>query len=103
AGKNLDQGARKAAESARRFTRAQEQQNDAARKGDLAEGLLAPQTRSTMQQGQDNQRQSAQSLARAAQALTRSAGEIGQTMEGLEPSDADERLASKKELAEGFD
>ena len=56
-----------------------------------------------MQQGQNNQDQSAKALAQAAEAFAQSAEAIGQTMEGLEASDADERLASKEDLAEGFD
>lgn len=101
--KSLDQGARKAAESAGQLTRAQEQQADAAQKGEVAEGQLADRAKATMEQGQNSQQQSAKALAQAAQAFAQSAEAIGQTMEGLEPSDADERLASKEDLAEGFD
>lgn len=103
AGKNLDQGARKAAESARHLARAQEQQTTATRKGDLAAGQIAPQAQLTMRQGQTSQGQSAHSLAEAARTLARSTDEIGQTSEGLEPAETDERLATKGEFAEGFD
>jgi hypothetical protein len=101
--KSLDEGARKAAESAKQLSRAQEQQSDAAQKGEVAEGQLANQAKVSMQQGQNNQAQSAKALAQASQAFAQAAEAIGQTMEGLEASDADERLASKEDLAEGFD
>ena len=101
--RSLDEGARKAAESAKQLSRAQEQQSDAAQKGEVAEGQLANQAKVSMQQGQNNQDQSAKALAQAAEAFAQSAEAIGQTMEGLEASDADERLASKEDLAEGFD
>jgi hypothetical protein len=101
--RSLDEGARTAAESAKQLSRAQEQQSDAAQKGEVAEGQLANQAKVSMQQGQNNQDQSAKALAQASQAFAQAAEAIGQTMEGLEASDADERLASKEDLAEGFD
>jgi hypothetical protein len=56
-----------------------------------------------MQQGQRNQQQSAEALSQAAKAFARSSDAIGQTLEGLEPSDMDERLTNSEDLAEGFD
>lgn len=100
---NLAQGAREATESANQLDRAQEQQAAAAQKGEVTEGQLAPQAKAAMQQGQNDQQQSAQALAQAAKALAQSAKAIGQTADGLKPTEEDERITNSEDLAEGFD
>jgi hypothetical protein len=103
ASQSLDRGEQEAAQSARQLDRAQELQTQAQAQGQVAEGELAQSARATMQQGQRNQQQSAEALSQAAKAFARSSEAIGQTLEGLEPSDMDERLTNSEDLAEGFD
>ena len=103
ASQSLNRGGLEAAQSARQLDRAQEQQALALEQGQAAEGQLAPSARATMQQGQRNQQQSAEALSQAALAFAKSSDAIGQTMEGLQPSDMDERLTNSEDLAKGFD
>lgn len=102
AAQSLERGEQEAAQSAQQLARAQEQQAQAEQKGEVSEGQLGQQARSTMQQGQRNQQQSAEALSQAAKAFAQSSESIGQTLEGLEPSDMDERLANSEDLAKGF-
>jgi hypothetical protein len=103
AAQSLDRGEQEAAQSAQQLARAQEQQAQAEQQGQAAEGQLGQQARATMQQGQRNQQQSAEALSQAAKAFAKSSESIGQTLEGLQPSDMDERLTNSEDLAKGFD
>lgn len=103
AAQSLQRGGQEASQSAQQLARAQEQQAQAEQQGQVAEGQLGQQTRATMQQGQRNQQQSAEALAQAAKAFAKSSESIGQTLEGLQPSDMDERLTNSEDLAKGFD
>lgn len=98
----LERGESEAGQSSDQLARAQEQQNAAAAKGEVPEGQLADEARSAMRRGQKNQGQSARSLDQAAQSFLRSSEAIGSAIEGLEPSDMDERLTDSKDLADGF-
>lgn len=99
----LDQGSQKAEDSGRQLAQAQQQQDTATERGDVAAGELAPPAQSTMQRAQAAQQQSQSLLEQAADALARSSEEIGQTLEGLEPSDMDDRITNSEDLAEGFE
>jgi len=103
ASQSLNRGGLEAAQSARQLDRAQEQQALAREQGQAAEGQLAPSARASMQQGQRNQQQSAEALSQAALAFAKSSDAIGQALDGLEPSDMDERLTNSEDLAESFD
>lgn len=100
---SLDRGEQEAAQSSRQLARAQELQTQAQDQGQVAEGQLSQPSRATMQQGQRNQQQSAEALSQAAKAFAKSSEAIGQTLDGLEPSDMDERLTNSEDLAEGFE
>lgn len=102
ADRSLERGAGEASESSQQLARAQEQQRASEAAGEVAENQLAAPARSSMQKGQSDQKQSADALAAAAQAFARASDAIGQTLEGLEPSDMDERLGNSSDLAEGF-
>lgn len=99
---NLQNGTNRAEESTRQLADAQKQQSEAQAKGEVSEGALAQSTLSTMERSQKTQSQAEDHFAKAATALGKSAEEIGQTLEGLEPAEDDERLAPSENLAEGF-
>ncbi|MEX2579828.1 MAG: hypothetical protein WD342_12290 [Verrucomicrobiales bacterium] len=99
----LRDGAKQAGDSSSQLDRAQQQQSAAAEKGQVEEGELAPSAEATMRQTQAAQQQSRDSLARASEAFGESSREIGQTLEGLEPSDMDDRVTNSQDLAEGFE
>lgn len=99
---NLQNGTNRAEESTRQLADAQKQQSEAQAKGEVDEGALAKSTLSTMERSQKTQGQAEDHFAKAATALGKSAEEIGQTLEGLEPAEDDERLAPSENLAEGF-
>jgi len=99
---NLQNGTGRAQDSTRQLADAQQQQSAAQAKGEVAEGALAKSAQSTLERSQQTQSQAEDYFEKAAAALGKSAEEIGQTLEGLEPSEDDERLASSENLAEGF-
>lgn len=98
----LDRGEQKAAQSSKQFDRAQAQQREAESREELQAGALAKAARATMRQAANEQRQAAEALSQAAGAFRRGSEAIGQTLEGLEPSERDERLTNSKDLAQGF-
>lgn len=99
----LDQGSRKADDSSRQLSQAQQQQDTATERGDVPAGEISQPAQSTMQRAQAAQQQSQSLLEQAADALARFSEDIGQTLEGLEPSDMDERITNSEDLANGFD
>lgn len=99
----LGQGSQKADESSRQLAQAQQQQQAAAERGDVSPGELAKPAESAMQQAQASQQRSQSSLEQAAKAFAQSSQQIGQTLEGLEPSDMDEQVTNSEDLAEGFE
>jgi hypothetical protein len=102
AGQNLQSGTQRAEDSTRQLADAQKQQSEAQAKGEVADGALAKSALSTMERSQKTQGQAEDHFAKAATALGKSAQEIGQTLDGLEPAEEDERLAPSENLAEGF-
>jgi len=99
----LGQGSQKANDSSKQLAQAQQQQATAAERGDVAQGELAKPAESSMQQAQASQQKSQSLLEQASQAFARSSEQIGQTLDGLEPSDMDERVTNSEDLAEGFE
>ncbi len=103
AGKSLDQGAEEAGQAADQLAAAEKLQDQANQNETLSPGDLAQPAQAAMQRAQADQQQSAKALASAAAAFSASSKAIGQTMDGMEPSDQDSQIADSEELAEGFE
>lgn len=101
--KLVDQGGKKASEASKQFSQAQQNQSRSEERGEVQEGEISRDTRNSMQRGKGSQEQSQNLFQQAAQSLAQSSESIGQTMDGLEPSDMDERITNSEDLAKGFD
>ncbi|MDF1861516.1 MAG: hypothetical protein P1U87_14965 [Verrucomicrobiales bacterium] len=99
----LNRGSQKAGDASKQLADAQKQQSQAEEQGRVEQGELSSDAQSTMQRSQSEQGQSENFLNQAAQALGQTSESIGKTMDGLEPSDMDDRIADSKDLANGFE
>lgn len=98
----LARGAQEAQNAARGLDQAQQQQARAAEQGRTEEGQFARDAQQSMQRSLSDQQQSQAQFDRAAQMLSQASKNIGQTLDGLEPSDMDDRITNSEDLAEGF-
>ncbi len=99
----LDRGAQDAADSANQLAAAEQQQDQAVESGQVSPDELSKNAEATMQRARSEQQKSASSFEQASKALAASSQAIGQTLDGLEPSDQDSNVADSGELAEGFE
>ncbi|MCG8599193.1 MAG: hypothetical protein MI807_03535 [Verrucomicrobiales bacterium] len=99
----LKRGAQKANDAGRQMAQSQQQQSRAEEQGRVEDGELSQDAQQSMQRGQGEQQQSQNHLNQAAQAMAQTSQAIGKSMDGLQPSDADERIADSKDFAKGFE
>jgi len=99
----LSRGSQKASDAANQLAEAQQQQSQAEAQSQVPEGELSQGAEQSMSRGLVEQEKTANYLEQAAEALQATSEAIGQTQEGLEPSDMDQRIADSSDLANGFD
>ncbi len=99
---SLSRGAQKASDASNQLADAQTQQAQAEEKNQVEAGELASGAEQSMSRGLVEQERTANYLEQAAEALQATSEAIGQTQEGLEPSEGDDRIADSSDLAEGF-
>ena len=99
----LSRGSQKASDAANQLAQAQQQQSQAEAQSQVPEGELSQGAEQSMSRGLVEQEKTANYLEQATEALQATSEAIGQTQEGLEPSDMDQRIADSSDLANGFD
>lgn len=87
----------------RALSQAQQAQARAEESGNLQDGQFDRGTQQAMQRGQQEQERARRSMVTAINSLSRAAEMMGQTLEGMEPSEQDNRLADGKQMAESFE